>query len=68
MVVGSKIDLANEREVSTEEGQELATKLGCLFAEVSATDGSTIMKAFDKIVDEINISNEPETVKQVSSC
>ena len=68
MLVGSKIDKTDERQVSTEEGQNMATKLGCLFAEVTATDGSTITKAFEMIVDEMNASHESEPVAQKSCC
>ena len=68
MLVGAKSDKTAERQVSTQEGQEKATQLGCLFAEVTATDGSTITNAFNRIVEEMNTSHEPEPVKQSSCC
>jgi len=42
VLLGNKLDLENEREVSKEEGEELKLKLGVansIFAEVSAKDG-----------------------------
>lgn len=68
MLVGSKIDLKDLRQISTEEGQQKATQLGALFAEVTATDGSTIEKAFQMIVDEMNAIHESEPVSQKSCC
>lgn len=34
------------REVSAQEGQELANKLGCEFVEISARDGSNVELPF----------------------
>jgi hypothetical protein len=36
LVGGNKIDLEKERQVSTQEGMDLAKKLNCKFFELSA--------------------------------
>ena len=56
VVVGTKADLENERQVSTEEGQQLATQLGCLFAEVTSVSGDSVKNAFEKVIEEIDIT------------
>lgn len=47
-IVGNKVDLEREgqREVSTEEGQQLATGLGCLFFEASAKEMINVEETF----------------------
>ena len=40
-------------EVSKEEGQALANRMGCPFMEVDATSGYNVEKAFVKLVQEI---------------
>ena len=42
MLVGNKIDLENQRQISTEAGKNLANKHGYGFCEVSAKSGSHI--------------------------
>ena len=42
IIVGNKIDLAEKRQVSTEEGQALADELGTKFTEASAKVGINI--------------------------
>lgn len=50
VLLGNKVDLANEREVSYEEGEEKAKELKCVFFETSAMDGTNVKEAFDKMV------------------
>ena len=50
LLVGNKIDLEKERQVSTEEGQELATLYNCPFIETSAKDRINIEEAYSIIV------------------
>lgn len=47
-IVGNKVDLEREgqREVSTEEGQQLATSLDCLFFEASAKEMINVEETF----------------------
>ena len=53
VLVGNKSDLNNKRQVSTEEGQDLADKLGILFFETSAKTGENVENIFFKSTDEI---------------
>ncbi|KAF8253268.1 ras-domain-containing protein [Wilcoxina mikolae CBS 423.85] len=45
ILVGNKIDLGDQRVVTTEEGQELARELGCEFYEVSAKMNDNVISA-----------------------
>ena len=46
IVVGNKIDLAEKRQVATEDGQALANELKCLFTETSAKAGVNVKQLF----------------------
>jgi len=46
ILVGNKIDLVDQREVSREEGEELANELGVSYIETSAKTGENIDEAF----------------------
>ena len=46
ILVGNKIDLVDDRQVTTEEGQALAQKLGLTYIETSAKDGINIQDSF----------------------
>ena len=65
-LIGNKIDLEEERKVSTEEGEKLAEKLGLPFKETSAFDGTNINETFDDIVERIDkaFGEIPITPKQ----
>ena len=61
VVVGNKIDLLSMREVSREEGQEYATKIGAEFyLETSAVDGTNIFELFAQTAQLPNLPFEPE--------
>lgn len=49
VLVGTKLDLENERAVSTEQGEELAKKYGWAFVETSAKTPTNIEKCFIEI-------------------
>eukprot|EP00930_Biecheleria_cincta_P052592 TRINITY_DN37841_c0_g1_i1.p1 TRINITY_DN37841_c0_g1~~TRINITY_DN37841_c0_g1_i1.p1 ORF type:complete len:230 (+),score=48.91 TRINITY_DN37841_c0_g1_i1:144-833(+) len=48
-LVGNKIDLAADREVSTEEGKRQAEDCGVLFLETSAKQGENVSALFQQI-------------------
>ena len=60
ILIGNKKDLENSREVSFDEGKELAEKNGLLFLETSALTSENIQEAFiisaEQILDNINKS------------
>jgi Ras family protein len=53
VLVGNKKDLTYERQISTEEGQALATKWGCAFVETSAKNDENIARVFLSLTEEI---------------
>ena len=53
ILVGNKIDMENERKISTEEGQKLAEKYKILFKEASAMSGNGVTEAFTMLTIEI---------------
>ncbi len=53
VLIGSKVDLAEERVVSSEEGQALAEQLGAHFIETSTTDDRKILAVFQYLVEDI---------------
>ena len=53
IIVGNKCDLEEKRQVSTEEGAELARSLGVQFLETSAKDSSNVGESFTRISQEI---------------
>ena len=49
-LIGNKMDLESERQVSKEEGEELAAEIGALvFLETSAKTGTGIENAFNQV-------------------
>jgi len=52
-LVGSKMDKASRRTVTTEEGMKLAERHGCQFCEVSSKTRDNVRKPFVEIVDAI---------------
>ncbi|KAJ7758428.1 ras protein [Mycena olivaceomarginata] len=49
MLVGNKADMADEREVSKEEGAALARQLGCEFVETSAKTAQNVEQVFTSL-------------------
>lgn len=61
VVVGNKADLESQRQVSTEEGQQLADSIHAAFVETSAKSNLNIDKAFEALIAQIDSSTgDPE--------
>jgi Ras-related protein Rab-2A len=54
ILVGNKVDLESEREISTDEGKALAESNNLLFFETSAATGFNIRACFDEAIDKIS--------------
>lgn len=54
LLVGNKVDLESQREVSTEEGKCLAHDWSCPFLEASAKNSHNVNNVFIEIVREMN--------------
>lgn len=67
LIVGNKIDLEGEREVSTAEGRALAQQFGCNFLETSAKNKIRVDEAFYILVREIRKYNMQRTNKPSST-
>mmetsp|Transcript_27703 Transcript_27703/g.47399 ORF Transcript_27703/g.47399 Transcript_27703/m.47399 type:complete len:91 (+) Transcript_27703:408-680(+) len=53
VLVGNKSDLKIERQVSSEEGKQLAQKWGCPYIECSAKHNENIVELFTKLLIEV---------------
>jgi Ras-related protein Rab-6A len=51
MLVGNKTDLADKRQVTAEEGEAKATKLGVMFIETSAKSSNNVKQMFRRLAD-----------------
>jgi GTPase KRas len=58
MLVGNKCDAVAAREVSTQEGRALATKLGCNFVEASEKSGANVENTFYNVVRQLRRQNK----------
>ena len=58
-ILGNKIDLEDQRLVSTGEGRNYATTVGALFAETSAKTGQGIEEALHQLVQTVCAKLEP---------
>ena len=62
-LVGNKCDLVDDREVTTEEGQQLAKEIGSIFFETSAKSGQNVVEAIEGTIREY-IKTIPAPVKK----
>ncbi|MHA1212375.1 MAG: Rab family GTPase, partial [Candidatus Heimdallarchaeota archaeon] len=50
VLAGNKIDIANQRKISSEEAQAFATERGLIYLETSAKSGVSVPDLFDGLV------------------
>jgi small GTP-binding protein len=60
VICGNNCDLEDQRQVSKEEGEELAKKLNSRFFEISAKTNTNIENAFSAVVKEVEKEDEKE--------
>uniref|UniRef100_A0A673HTK6 RAP2A, member of RAS oncogene family a n=1 Tax=Sinocyclocheilus rhinocerous TaxID=307959 RepID=A0A673HTK6_9TELE len=60
ILVGNKVDLEGEREVSVREGQALAEEWGCPFIETSAKSKTMVDELFAEIVRQMDYAAQPD--------
>lgn len=60
VLVGNKVDLEDEREVSPGEGQALAEDWGCPFMETSAKSKTMVDELFAEIVRQMDFCPLPD--------
>ncbi|KAJ9084325.1 GTP-binding protein [Entomophthora muscae] len=66
IIVGNKRDLHQQRQISAEEGKELALQWKCQFIESSAKNNENIGQAFEIMIHEVekSLSNPSEEKKE----
>jgi len=62
IVVGNKCDLESDRQVSSQEGRDLARTWGCGFIETSAKSRINVDQAFHDLVREVRRYTSPTQV------
>ncbi|MBZ3871147.1 Ras-related protein Rap-2a [Sciurus carolinensis] len=60
ILVGNKVDLESEREVSSNEGRALAEEWGCPFMETSAKSKTMVDELFAEIVRQMSYAAQPD--------
>jgi len=70
VLVGSKYDLADQRQVSEDEGKALARKWNCPFLESSSKMKVNVEESFSELVRVVNKykADNPQTKQQKKSC
>ncbi|XP_029379974.1 ras-related protein Rap-2b-like isoform X2 [Echeneis naucrates] len=68
ILVGNKVDLEGEREVSSGEGKALAQDWNCPFMETSAKNKGSVDELFAEIVRQMNYSTVPSGGDKCCSC
>ncbi|EAY19543.1 small GTP-binding protein, putative [Trichomonas vaginalis G3] len=66
MIVGNKNDLAEQRVITTEQGQAWAQAHGCTYIETSALQGYGIKNLFKTFIDQLLAQFEEEHEKRQS--
>ncbi|KAG0736307.1 hypothetical protein G6F57_007300 [Rhizopus arrhizus] len=60
VLVGNKCDLESDRQVSSQEGKDLAKRFGCQFIETSAKQKINVEEAFFEVVKDIRRYNKEQ--------
>ena len=68
ILVGNKIDLNDEREVSIKEGREFAQQNGMLFFETSAKTAQRVEEIFKESANQIFIKIEKGVIDPKNEC
>ena len=63
MLVGTMKDRPDARQVTEEEGRELANQLGAPFFETSAKDGTGVEQAFASLLETMSDSRRPAPIR-----
>ena len=63
VLLGNKCDLEKQRQVSIQEGEELALLMNCLFSEVSAKTGENVKEIFENAIRAFHNVN-PEVIEE----
>uniref|UniRef100_A0A8C5PDC5 RAB41, member RAS onco family n=1 Tax=Leptobrachium leishanense TaxID=445787 RepID=A0A8C5PDC5_9ANUR len=65
MLVGNKTDLADKRQITTEEGEQRAKELSVMFIETSAKTGYNVKQLFRRVAAALpGMDNTPEKSKE----
>ncbi|KAJ8390588.1 hypothetical protein AAFF_G00101940 [Aldrovandia affinis] len=65
MLVGNKTDLADKRQITTEEGEQRAKELNVMFIETSAKTGYNVKQLFRRVAAALpGMDNTPEKIKE----
>lgn len=65
VLVGNKCDLADQRMITTDQGEELARKFGgCAFLEASAKNKINVEQIFYDLIRQINRKSPPGPSKK----
>jgi len=67
IVVGTKYDRKEDRVISTQEGEQLAKKLGCKYIEVSARNNRNVQNALFMLLRTVHTFT-PKNPKKKNSC
>lgn len=69
VIVGNKSDLRPEqRQVSAEDGKQLAEKYSCAWTEASARYNENVTKAFELMIGQIEKSQNPNEPTGGNKC
>ena len=67
VLIGNKCDLNEKRQVTTEEGENLAKKYEISFYETSAETGENVQKAFTEFLKNLSVKEIPKEVEEESN-